>query len=94
VQQHLFPIYFSLQSVLPATLALTWPGSSSAGSGMLATSPAGISGVLHASNRWTVLAPLATMFVTGLLNLVVLLPATTGYMAERRAQGKKKNRED
>ncbi|KAL8361966.1 hypothetical protein RB601_007660 [Gaeumannomyces tritici] len=86
VQQKLFPIYFSMQTVLPVALAVTWPGSSSSA---LAATPAGLPGVLHEAGRWAVLAPLGAMFATGLLNLVVLLPATTGCMAERRAQEKK-----
>jgi hypothetical protein len=33
------------------------------------------------------MVPLATMFLTGFANLVVLLPASQKVMAERRAQG-------
>jgi hypothetical protein len=79
VQSELFPIYFSLQSAAPVILALTHPGN---GGSLLS-----LAGVLDPSSRWTVLAPLATMFSTALLNLVVLLPATTGVMAKRRQQG-------
>lgn len=82
VQTKLFPIYFSLQSAIPVVLALTYPGDGSPFGG-----PTGIAGVLDSSNRWSILAPLATIFVTGLANLVVLLPATQKCMAERRAQG-------
>ena len=86
VQQKLFPIYFSMQTILPVALAVTWPGSSSSA---LAATPAGVPGVLHESGRWAVLVPLGTILATALLNLVVLLPATTTCMAERRAQEKK-----
>lgn len=80
-QQGLFPIYFSMQTVLPAVLSLTFPGNTLAGV------PSSISGLLDRSNRWSSLAPLATMFLGGLVNLVVLLPATLKVMKERRGQG-------
>ncbi|KEZ46882.1 hypothetical protein SAPIO_CDS0218 [Scedosporium apiospermum] len=81
VQSHLFPIYFSLQTAAPAILALTYPGNKNSG--------LGLSGILDAANRWTVLAPLATIFATSLLNLLVLLPATGKVMEKRRLQEKK-----
>ena len=79
VQQRLFPIYFRLQTIAPAVLALTYPGNSSLLS---------LDGLLDPANRWTALAPIATIFASSLLNLVVVLPKTTGVMAERRVQGK------
>ncbi|RCI14710.1 hypothetical protein L249_6454 [Ophiocordyceps polyrhachis-furcata BCC 54312] len=79
-QQNLFPIYFSLQTALPAVLALTFPGSTLAGV------PNSVSGLLDVSSRWDSLVPIATMFVTGLVNLAVLLPATVKTMKERRGQ--------
>lgn len=79
VQTKLFPIYFSLQTAAPAVLAVTHPGNS----GLLS-----LDGLLDPANRWTALVPIATMFTSSLLNLVVLLPKTTGVMAERRLQGK------
>ncbi|RDA92872.1 hypothetical protein CP533_2892 [Ophiocordyceps camponoti-saundersi (nom. inval.)] len=79
-QQSLFPIYFSLQTALPAVLALTFPGSTLAGV------PNSVSGLLDVSSRWDSLVPIATMFVTGLVNLTVLLPATVKTMKERRGQ--------
>jgi hypothetical protein len=63
-------------------MALTYPGRSF----VLGTS-SGISGVLDDSNRWNVLVPLATLFVSGLVNLVVMYPAAQNIMAQRRAQG-------
>jgi hypothetical protein len=84
VQQSLFPIYFSLQTALPVVIALTFPGSKN-----LRSFPSSIKGVLHASNRWGVLLPLATMFITGFANMVVVGPATTKVMLERRQQEKK-----
>lgn len=81
VQRRLFPIYFGLQTILPAILALTFPGNTLVGVS------SGISGLLDASSRWHSLVPIATMFATGLINLVVLLPATTKVMKERYGQG-------
>ena len=78
MQTKIFPIYFGLQTVLPAVLALTYPGRAG---------PSSFAGVLDAANRSTVLAPLAVLFVTGVVNLTVILPATQKVMAARRAQG-------
>ncbi|KAM4060335.1 hypothetical protein HRG_002089 [Hirsutella rhossiliensis] len=86
-QKGLFPIYFSMQTVLPAVLALTFPGSTLAGV------PSSISGLLDGSNRWSSLAPIAIMFLGGLTNLVVLLPATLKVMKERRGQVKRDGKE-
>ena len=81
IQQKLFPIYFGLQTVLPIVMALTFPGNSLIGLS------SGLSGLLSDFSRWHSLLPIATMFVTGLLNFAILLPATTGVMKERRGQG-------
>ena len=48
---------------------------------------AGIAGVLDPDNRWSVLAPIATIFLTGVANLAVVGPATTKCMKERKYQG-------
>lgn len=82
-QQALFPIYFSLQTALPVILALTYPGSKNP----LGTQ-SGVAGILEESKRYCTLLPIVTIFVTGALNLFVLLPATKKIMAERYAQGK------
>ncbi|TPX12059.1 uncharacterized protein E0L32_007174 [Thyridium curvatum] len=84
VQTKIFPIYFSMQSVIPAILILTFPGTSRTLGNLT-----GVAGVLDPSNRWSALAPLATMLGTGLVNLLVLLPATQRVMAARRDQEKK-----
>ncbi|KAH6850277.1 hypothetical protein B0I37DRAFT_110219 [Chaetomium sp. MPI-CAGE-AT-0009] len=79
----IFPVYFSMQATLPALLALTYPlrtGRGGAG---------GLAGVLEASNRWTVLAPLAGAFACAAGNLVVVGPRTTRVMEERRGQERK-----
>lgn len=80
LQSGIFPVYFSLQSALPVLLALTYPGSPSAG-------PSGLAGVLAAENRVSTLVPLATTFVAGMLNLTVLLPMTRKIMEQRKKQG-------
>src|SRR5690606_38524198 len=75
LQAKLFPIYFALQALLPAVLAVTYPGSKNpfgvAG---------GVAGVLDRANRWRVLAPLAGAFACAVANLVAVGPATTGCM--------------
>ena len=76
----IFPIYFSIQTVLPAVLAFTFPRSTS--------TPAGIHGLLDASNRWGGLVPITTMFLSALANAAVIGPATTKCMYQRRLQGK------
>ena len=68
-----------MQTALPAVLALTYPGSLRGASG--------ISGVMEKSNTYSVLVPLATMFVTGLANVAYLGPATTKIMRDRKVQG-------
>jgi hypothetical protein len=79
----LFPLYFTLQTALPAVLAFTYPASKNPFG-----SPGGLAGVvLHRANRWTVLAPLAGAFLCAVGNLVVVGPRTTKVMEERRGQG-------
>lgn len=82
LQAKIFPIYFGLQTALPAILAVTYPGARSP----LGTA-SGLQGTFAEVNRWSVLAPLATMFVAGLANLLVIGPTTTKIMAERKQQG-------
>jgi hypothetical protein len=89
LQQKIFPPFFSLQTALPVLLAITWPGEKLAGAtGVgLVRKNAGWRGLLEADNLWTGLVPVAIMFGTALLNLVVLGPATTKVMKERKHQG-------
>jgi hypothetical protein len=82
VQTNLFPIYFGMQTALPVVLALTFPGSTLLGL------PSGVTGLLDGAVRWNSLVPIAATFITGLVNLVVLLPATQQVMKDRRGQGK------
>lgn len=81
VQGKMFPIYFALQTALPVVLALTFPGSSLQGF------TTGISGLLDATNRWGSFFPVTAMFVAGLLNLTVLLPASQKVIKQRQGQG-------
>ncbi|KAK7418847.1 hypothetical protein QQX98_003709 [Neonectria punicea] len=83
IQQKLFPIYFGIQTALPVVLALTFPGNSLIGLS------SGIPGLLSDFARWHSLLPIAAMFLTGLVNLTILLPATTDTMKVRRGQAKR-----
>lgn len=84
LQQAIFPPYFTFQTALPIVLALTWPGEKIAS----IRKNAGPMGLLEEENRWIALAPIMTMFVTSLANLLVLGPATTKVMKERKHQGR------
>lgn len=83
LQQKIFPIYFGLQTALPAVLALTYPGVKTT----LGTSASGLSGSFAEQNRWSVLIPIFTIFATSLVNMVAVGPATTKIMRERKHQG-------
>lgn len=88
LQQAIFPPYFILQTALPIALALTWPGERiAAAGGASIRSHAGCAGLLEENNRWIALVPIATMFATSLANWLVLGPATTKVMKERKHQG-------
>lgn len=81
IQTGLFPIYFGMQTVIPIILAFTFPGNTLFGL------PSGLKGLLDESQFYPSLVPIATMFVTGVTNLLVLLPMVTKVMKERRGQG-------
>lgn len=81
LQSKLFPIYFSMQTILPVIMALTYPAKSSIGS------RSSIPGVFASDNRWTVLVPITLMFLSGLFNLAVIGPATVKCMRDRKSQG-------
>lgn len=82
LQQKIFPIYFGLQSALPVLLAVTYPGQ------LLLGTSSGLHGAFAEVNRWSTLVPLSTMFVTSVVNLVLVGPATTKVMRDRKHQGK------
>lgn len=78
----IFPIYFTMQTALPAVMALTYPANKNPFG-----AAGGVAGVLDPSNRWSVLVPLISAFFCALANLAVIGPATTRVMDERRQQG-------
>ncbi len=73
-----------MQTALPVVLALTFPGTFVAGG----RTDSGFGGTMQEKNRYSVLIPLGTMFLTGLVNLIYFGPATTSVMRERKHQGK------
>ncbi|KKK15774.1 hypothetical protein ARAM_007065 [Aspergillus rambellii] len=77
LQAKTFPTYFALQTALPVVVALTASRSAQ---------PLGISGLLEPENRLNVVLPMATAFVTGLVNFLVLRPLTVQTMQERKHQ--------
>ncbi|EMD01112.1 hypothetical protein BAUCODRAFT_29508 [Baudoinia panamericana UAMH 10762] len=87
LQTAIFPPYFTFQTALPLVLAATWPGEQLAGIGGAALRQnAGPRGLLEGDNVWVAMIPIVTMFGTSLLNLLVLGPATTRVMKERKHQ--------
>jgi hypothetical protein len=88
LQKATFPVFFTLQSVLGLALMLTYPGEKLLGVGnQYIRQNVGFSGLLVDSNRWPIFVPLATIFVTSVLNALVIGPATTKTMKERHHQG-------
>lgn len=83
LQTKTFPIYFAMQTALPIILALTYPGERPP-----IGAPSSLRGIFAEANRWRVLAPIVTVFATGLVNLVFIGPATTRIMNERKQQGR------
>lgn len=79
LQTKTFPWYFGLQTALPVALAVTLPGRPFGPAG-------GIQGFFDPANRWGTLVPLVAVFASGLANWIVLLPATTACIVERRKQ--------
>ena len=67
-----------MQTTLPLLIALTYPGA-----GLSASS---YHGVLAPENHWSVLYPLSTAFVCGLVNLVLVGPKTAELIRLRKAQ--------
>ena len=67
-------------------MALTYPGIKSLSPVGGANEASGIFGVLDVRNRYSVLLPIAGMFITGALNMAYLGPVTTKVMKERKHQ--------
>lgn len=82
LQQGIFPVYFTMQTALPVILALTYPGERDA----LGVGPSSVSGVLLDKHRVNTLLPLATILFTSLANLLIVGPATTKIMHQRKHQ--------
>lgn len=83
LQNHMFPVYFGMQSALPVVIALTYPGLRTV---VHNVSP-GIAGVLDETVRKNTLVPLATIFVTGVANLFCLMPKAKAIKAQRLQLG-------
>ncbi|KAL9019600.1 MAG: hypothetical protein Q9185_003142 [Variospora sp. 1 TL-2023] len=83
LQSAIFPIYFSLETVLPVLLAWTYPAAKSL-TGI--SSQSGFSGVFAKHNRLDVLAPIATTFAIHFANLAYIGPQTTKIMKLRKHQ--------
>lgn len=84
LQSKTFPVYFAMQTALPVVMALTFPSrAASVGYGALDSAAAGL---LADANRGALIA-IATMFISGFVNLVYVGPATTKCMRERKHQG-------
>ncbi|KAK4554875.1 hypothetical protein LTR86_008023 [Recurvomyces mirabilis] len=92
LQTTIIPAFFSLQTALPVILALTWPGEKIAGLGnAVVRRGEGVSGLLRhghgeADFFWTALVPIAVMFGSAAVNLIVLAPWTTSIMKQRKHQ--------
>ncbi|KAF7846400.1 hypothetical protein BT93_L4461 [Corymbia citriodora subsp. variegata] len=82
LQSALFPIYFAMQTALPIALMFTFPAESTA----IGRTSSSLSGVLEPNHRMNVLVPLAVTSLTGLANAVVIGPATTKCMKDRKHQ--------
>ncbi|CEJ55952.1 hypothetical protein PMG11_02180 [Penicillium brasilianum] len=77
LQTAIFPVYFSMQTALPVVVALT---ASKGGQAL------GLSGLAAPEKRYNTLLPLATVAITGLINMFVLRPLTVKTMRERKHQ--------
>lgn len=86
LQSAIFPIYFGLQAVLPALLALTYPAAKS----LAGPSQSGVTGFFAEQNRLDVLVPIATTFAINVANLTYIGPKTTKIMKLRKHQGMQK----
>ncbi|KAL6713445.1 hypothetical protein ACLMJK_008910 [Lecanora helva] len=86
LQAALTPVYFAIQTALPVVMAITYPGIKNLSPMGGANESNSLSGVLEPRNRWTVLAPIAGIFLMNVSNLVWAGPVTTRIMKERKHQ--------
>ncbi|KAL8971405.1 MAG: hypothetical protein Q9183_001074 [Haloplaca sp. 2 TL-2023] len=84
LQTAIFPPYFSMQTALPALLALTFPATKST-YGTVQQS-GGLGGFFAEHNRWSVMAPIMGIFAINLANLTYISPQTNKVMRERKHQ--------
>ena len=68
-----------MQTALPVVVALTASRGGQA---------PGLSGLMAPENRYNTLLPMATVAITGLINMFVLRPLTVKTMRERKHQGR------
>lgn len=84
-----FPFYFGIQTALPLAMMITFPGATVLQLGEERVgADSGIQGLFKAENRWTVLVPLMSMFISSAINTFILGPATTKTMKQRHHQGR------
>ena len=74
-----------MQTALPAILALTYPGQK-----LLPGESSSLSSFFSDRNRWNVLVPVTTMFLSGLANMAFIRPVTAKCKEERNCQGRSK----
>lgn len=84
LQKHTFPVYFTLQTLSPLALLLTYPsGATRLLPSLLSSTPARVTqSPTDRLAAWL----LGTMFVTALANMVYVGPQTTRVMVERKHQ--------
>jgi hypothetical protein len=78
LQKGLFPIYFSLQTFLPAVTALTFPSTRIGSSGLR--------DLLAEENRFVALVPLSITLLSGLTNIIYFSPLVSETMDQRYRQ--------
>lgn len=81
LQQRVFPVYFTLQSILPALVLITHP-TASIPSLLTTSSP----------HFYNTTVPLLLAISTSVLNLLVIGPATTAVMRKRKIQETKEGK--
>lgn len=83
LQRHTFPVYFTLQTLAPLALLVTYPSGGPASLlGSVFSSSAHVPTATDVRACWLI----GTMFFTGLTNLAYLGPKTTRIMGQRKHQ--------
>ncbi|KAI8936644.1 hypothetical protein NX059_007043 [Plenodomus lindquistii] len=81
LQRHTFPVYFSLQTLTPVAMLLTYPSGPSTLLPFLTSAPK-TQTATDVRAAWLI----GTMFITALANLVYIGPETTRIMGIRKHQ--------